>query len=483
MSDRAVRLHYIRGIQFIDMLSRAITKDYYSFKDEVEFMKACYTRSREDSLFLFDLNNIVMACSIALMGLNKEAIEKNGNNQAYGYDVKYNINMPNEFFEKMYEDFRNENIVDTPYKDWLSVSDHSEHVSLSNDFLFNVRNSLMHSEYGFHMHNEDSYNFLMCNLHNSNYTGFEGKIYIPYYLEFIKHYYSNDGYFGLVDNLYTMRSSSKTVSNETELDYHLRSLDFYRLHYENKKKTENVLEKQLHHHKITINNSNFSREKIDLSEEDIKNVKMLVRYYYGGKFYSYNSNKQNRILIQAIKYTKDCKSVFSEWIMHFYICSVGAIRGEYPGENFVSVFATKPSLLLMKSYLVLYRMQNTKFEEVDYSLIDNIGYEYDTSETHYNDFKTRLINKGINVSEEEYEKRYFCEIYRDSLAHGNIKMEFRKNANGNLTQYFVFEDIYKSRTRVIKISENELDEFLKSKAFSRENAKLKEEMIKTVSKR
>lgn len=473
MSDRAVRLHYIRGIQFIDMLSRAITRDYYSFKDEVEFMKVCYNRSREDPLFLFDLNNIVMACSVALMGLNKEAIEKNGNNQAYGYNIKYNINMPNEFFKKMYDNFRNENIVDTPYKEWLSVSKHSEHVAPSNDFLFNVRNSLMHSEYDFEMHNENSYNYLICNLHNSNYTGFEGKIYIPYYLEFIKHYYSNDGYFGLVDNLYTMRSFSKVISDEIELDYHLRNIDFYKLHYENKKNPKKILEKQLHHHKITINDSNFSREKIDLSEEDIKSVKMLVEYYYGDKFYSYKSDEQNRILIQAIKYTKDCKSVFSEWIMHFYICSVGAIRGEYPGENFVSVFATKPSLLLMKSYLVLYRMQNTKFEDVDYSLINNICYEYDSSETHYDDFKNRLINKGINVSEEEYKNRYFCEIYRDSLAHGNIKMEFRKDDKGNVEQYFVFEDIYKSRVRVIKISEKELEKFINSKAFSREFAKLK----------
>lgn len=473
MSDRAVRLHYIRGIQFVDMLLRTITKDYYSFKDEVEFFRSYYNKCREDRLFLFDLNNIIMSCSIALMGLNKEAIEKNDNSKNYGYNIKYNINMSEKFFEDMYKSFRNENIVDTPYKDWLSVSDYSEHVAPSNNFLFNVRNSLMHSEYDFEMQDENSYNYLLCNLHNSNYTGFEGQLYIPYYLEFIKHYYSNDGYFGLVDNLYTIRSSSKAVSNENELNYMLDKLEFYKLNYENSKKASNTMEKKLHHHKITVNDKNFSKEKIELTEEDIEKLKMILKYYYGDKFYTYDNEMQGRIMIQAIKYIKDCKSVFSEWVMHFYICSVGAVRGEYPGENFVSVFATKPALQLIKSYLILYRMQNAKFEDFDYGLINDINYEYDASETHYDDFKNRLINKGINLSEDEYKIRYFCEIYRDALAHGNIKMEFRKDDKDNVTQYFVFEDIYKSRVRVIKISEHELDKFINSKAFARENVKLK----------
>ena len=71
----------------------------------------------------------------------------------------------------------------------------------------------MHSEYDFEMY-EDSYNVMFCDFHNSNYTGFEGKLSIPHYLEFIKHYYSNDGYFGIVSNLYAINMPDVEIKNE-----------------------------------------------------------------------------------------------------------------------------------------------------------------------------------------------------------------------------------------------------------------------------
>ena len=139
-------------------------------------------------------------------------------------------------------------------------------------------------------------------------------------------------------------------------------------------------------------------------------------------------------------------------------------RNEYYGDQFYSLFAMKPTLLVLKSYLILYRLQNKELVnyEIDYSLVNSFKFDYDLN--YYNDFKVKLVNKGILVDEVEYMVRYFAEVFRDSLAHGNVDTFF-KNENGVINQYFKFTDKWKNRERDIVIDINELEKFLSSECF------------------
>ena len=420
---------------------------------------------------MFDLNNFIFSCSVALMGLNKESIENSDNHKEYGYKIDYNL-PSNIMLEKTYNDFKKFHNVDNPYSKWLAVTSVSPDIPSDNNYLFNVRNSLMHSEYDYEFENDESYNYINVNLHNSNYTGFEGKLYIPYYLEFMKHYYSNDAYFGILSNFYVMGESGIKPTKET-LDEYLRKTKLQKYKYENKKDSSRRWEKKLYKKNPKINDSDFEKEEVSLTEEDINKAKMLIEKYYGDDFYKYPREKQGRITFQVLKYIKDSKTVLSEWIVHYYLCAREAIKHKWPGDEFISGFASEASLLMIKSYLLLYRIQNKNFDEIDYDLMDDIDYEFDTSEPHYSDFKNKLIDKGVVVDEDEYKKRYFCEIYRNSLAHGNISVDVRRERDGSIKQYFVFEDIYKSRTRKIAITQEELKRFTNFEAFSRKEAKVK----------
>lgn len=484
MSDKGAKLHYIRGMHFVDKILNKSLQDGYDVKNEYAFFEDVSYKSRKDSLFLFDLNNFIFSCSVALMGLNKESIEESDNHKAYGYQIDYNIETTGNILEKTYNSFKRKGTIDSPYSKWLAIKSVSSNVPSTNNFLFNVRNSLMHSEYDCEFYNEEGYNYSEVNLHNSNYTGFEGSIYIPYYLEFMKHYYSNDAYFGILRDFYVMTESEIKPSKEN-IEEFLKSIKLQKYRYENKKDASRRIEKKYSKPNVKLKDSLFQKEDAPISDDELEQVKLIIEKYYGDDFFGYDKEMQSRIVFQAIKYAKDPKTVLSEWIMHYYLCTRCAMREVYPDEEFISVFAAEPSMLLVKSYLILYRMQNKYFEDVDYSLMDNIDYSYDTSESYYNDFKNKLVNKGINVSEDEYKKRYFCEIYRNSLAHGNVKIDMRKENDGSIVQYFVFEDIYGTRNRKITISQEELKRFTNFEAFSRKCATLKTVSgeSKTISRR
>ena len=82
------------------------------------------------------------------------------------------------------------------------------------------------------------------------------------------------------------------------------------------------------------------------------------------------------------------------------------------------------------------------------------------------------------MSQSEIDKRYFCEVYRDALAHGKIKVDVVKDGK-NVEQKLIFEDIYKGKRRIISIELKELMKFVNSKAFSDSEAKDKNKVNST----
>ena len=64
-------LHYKRGIYFIDKLLRYYSNDKYTSEREKSFYQGEFNRFNTIPVANFDLNNFLVICGIALIGLNK----------------------------------------------------------------------------------------------------------------------------------------------------------------------------------------------------------------------------------------------------------------------------------------------------------------------------------------------------------------------------------------------------------------------------
>jgi len=124
----------------------------------------------------------------------------------------------------------------------------------------------------------------------------------------------------------------------------------------------------------------------------------------------------------------------------------------------------EPTLLILKGYALLYRLQNKELSKtpIDYNQVENIDYKFNVDD--YNNYVNKLIDNATYIDDQDSRKRFFTEIFRDSLAHGNIDVEFKEEIDG-IKQYLIFNDKYKSRERIIKITTENLRKYLNSEAF------------------
>jgi len=475
-------LHYKRGMYYVNRLINTFPNGKYIQKNEDDFFEKQFNRFRCNEIACFDLNNFNFICVLSLMGLNKEAIEKNENYKDYKYNINYDIadvktNLKHfkgstPLLNYYLENFENVRQYTSSYDEWLSINSLNNLANYEYNYLSKVRNSLMHSEYNFDLFL--GYAPLIANIRNTDYTNFSARLFLPKFLEFSKHYFSNDGFFGLMDKLYVVRCKNDirdfdNVCDDASLLHFLENMmEVNKVNYNNDSKVKNTLEKKLFVDKrITIDRvcRDEELERLNLLPEDIDNIFNMILCSYGEEFYKLDNEIKFRIIFGAVKYRLDPKSVISSWIMHFYSYNTCSIKGLKIEDKFVTTFAMMPSLYILKSYLVLYRLQNKELAnwDIDLDLINEIDYQYDIN--YYNDYKLKLINKGVILDEEQYKKKYFCEIFRDSLAHGNLNVEFKKDDTGKIVQYLCFSDVWKSRVRKVTLSVFELDGFLSSASF------------------
>ena len=71
---------------------------------------------------------------------------------------------------------------------------------------------------------------------------------------------------------------------------------------------------------------------------------------------------------------------------------------------------------------------------------------------------------GTYIDDIDSRKRYFTNVFRNSLAHGNIDVFF-KEKEGKIEQYLKLEDKYKARVRTVSVSLNNLNKYLDSECF------------------
>lgn len=492
--DSLEKKHYKRSKYMIEKLKRTFPNYIYNQKQEQQLIQNELVRYLNVAeLANYDFINICFLISVALLGLNKESIEKNEKHTDYEYPVKYKENKVvitdsagnidelqakqmltriNNFIDSEMEKGR---IKNTSYDEWLSIK--NENLSLNYNYMFNIRNSLMHSEYCIDLFIGRP---LFAHLLNSNYTGFEATVFVPKFLEFLKHYFSNDAFFGVVDDLYLFSlEDGVNISSDHELKSYLKSqVQIFKLEYENKKKRKLfekvILDNPKVPNKKLIDKYGIKSNDVVLDDEQINQIVLNLKDYYGEKLYNMEKDKIDRIIAEAIRYELNPKSVISAWLMHFYDM-FSKISQLVPFEDdFISGFALKPTLLVLKSYNVLYRLQNKELQKYgfNYDLMYDINYSFDVNV--YNSFRDKLIEKSDYKDELDTKKKFFTEVFRNSLAHGNIDFFCVENGE-TIEKYIKFEDKYKSRIRTVSVTLNEFDEYLCSECF--ESSQLKENSI------
>ena len=520
-------LHYKRGIYIVDKLISFMSTDKKS-KGIVEASKWVYNRAhnKDCQLGVYDLNNFLLLCSITMLGLNKEHIEKTDNLNDYKYELSfptyediYEVNKLARYgndkltkeqenmlryyvsvsYNLAYPKFDKERVVNTDLDDFLCVTNIKSLPNFDYNYIFMIRNAFMHSNYSVNFH-EGRNNFYIVDLFNDNFTGFEGKLAYNNFSEFIKFYYGNNIGFGIMDSImFYLYNDYVKINNENDLDNFLNTILYRKVYIKNERLAQDkILETKIK--KILMkNNKNIPSEVLEkyadhytdfkLTNDECKKVKLLIKQNYGDSFYSLDMKVQREIIEMYATSLVDFSNFLNESIYYFFnIFRESVHNPDLPEflDGFIQkdmTYSEIPALLILKSYMILYRIQNKTFEEIDYNKIDMDYFSYSENNVYkydlYDHFKNNLKNKGILLSEDEYQKRYFCEVIRDALAHGNVGMDIQIKPNDEVVYNFVFTDDYKGKTRKIAISLENYQKFLNSEAFKVEYCKAKKESIIT----
>ena len=465
--------YYRLGIRYANKLINAAFSE--NPRKELENLIQRERTRTNKSLVWKELCYFMFGVSTILISLNKESIEESGINSSYEYDInkklKNNFDIKNIFSTKC--------IKENKYDSWLNITNCDV---MQFDFIFNVRNGLLHSEF------EPTDNIYIYNVHNSNYTNFEAEIYFPNFWEFIYFYFGNSNNLDAVSlkpqiNVIGFDKEIE-VNNENDLEKLLDSIkisNVIRNDINNKKiaKTvENKLIKNTNKEgKIFLSQDMFNSKNLTFEEKQI--LKKIIEFNKKD-FYSIKFEDQIKYICSLYNLIKNPNYSVSNWI-NYYAEILSCNVEEFNKNSSLMIFGTgldKIAPLFIKLSFVLYRLQNTNFEEINYNLLDidldNIRY-YEEGDINgispfahaYNKFK----NKDYNKTDKELKLSIFCDIIRNSISHGNIETEFDKTS-GELFVNFI--DNYKQKKRTLKLTIEELKKFLMSSAFESTKCIIKE---------
>lgn len=455
---------------------------------EEEYLKSKYNyalvKSARDSLML--------TISIALMGLNKEKLEdskkiENYENDLILLDVKdFNLKKEERDFLLNFEKIK---IRNTPFDKWLSLINSPDSDKSSIDILKRVRNGLLHSNF-----NIDTSNPLFTTTHIKTKSYYESCILNDNFNQFILAYFSNHAEIGITEKTvtYTINRDIKITDDES-LKRFLRNIII--LYYKHKNPTyngNNTLDYIMH---VTADKNVINLDKIEqeiekhnieieniipfsLKEQGIENIINNLKSM-NHNLYSLTSEQIKSLSITHIDYQLTPIKEISNLLLHYYYLILYLINNSFDintpffqGDEYARD-AFMPSLMILKSYLILYRLQNNTFDEINYN---DINFEFE--DINYTTYSKNLNDPNDNTDyiEESYYKihdnnpslddytifkKIYIEIIRNALAHGNIIPRISANCISTIE----FKDEYKGKIRSIIIDTEKLEILLNSKAF------------------
>lgn len=479
--------YYRRAYSMFNELNECY-KNGFDINRTKEFVNNCqkdFFYNKE--VYFQKINSLKLTILIALMGLNKEVIEKanifdnyKNTDQANSYAKNYNTSLINEKL--------NNKVRNTDFDSWLAIKKDSAKSNNNNKIIETIRNGLLHSNFTLDNYLADSF----TNIKIKSY--YESVIYNDIFFDFIFAYFSNVSTMGLVDQCsFVYTSYNKKIKNESELkealnEYYEMSINYHMDDYNGNNSLNQDIQRLIGKYQVSgekifklLKEKGIGDDKIKyryLTEISKKRIFATISNRYNDSFYKMDKEKQNTIISFTCERLFNSKSQIGNWLSHFYYILHRAYGGSANIDtdfllNDEYCYDPNYALSLIKGYIILYRLKNSDFDEVNYADVDIDVFNsiYPTSkhlgkDTENDYFADSIRKLGVNYPNESYIVRYkrvCCEIIRDALAHSNANI-----VDTNLGySLFEFHDFDKStgKSRILYMTFEDFNKFLDSKAF------------------
>lgn len=503
--------YYRRTYNAINKLINAY-KNGYDERNTLEFRKDLMAQALTNQTIMQEEQvGILFTATVALLGLNKESMERTGKFTTYkanSFTTRLrDMHLPKKITDKI-EQFDSQRVISTDFDNWLSILTKIDADKTNFDHLRRVRNGLLHSNFELEF---DPVELNITHIKTKSY--YEAEVLDTEFQMFVFEYFSNLEQLGLTENLITFDVSREKMNTREDLLKCLYFMTVKKYSYDNlktlKSDTPELILKESTHDfivdthefdkkiKSSNNYDNFKVTDEKLDNNTIAHVFVYIEKNYGDKFFELDVDTQTGIIATYLQYKMNPKREISNWMMHFWYLYQNLYNGEFKKEFFNGDEFGKescyPSLMILKAYLIMYRLQHQSFEEIDYSKVnfdindikvklnsDNVKVPI-TSENYFKESFDKENASGI-LSESEIWNKIVCEILRNSLAHGNIKTY---NDTYSLENLVELKDIdpKKGNVRIITMPLTMFDELLNSEAFLPKNCKTKEkDKTKTLKK-
>lgn len=442
-----------------------------------------------------EINNIMFTTIIALLGLNKEAIENTGKIIEYkknNNEVDITKIILREEEKTRLKEFNDSKTISTDFDNWLSIKINPNTDTSNIDYLRRIRNSLLHSNFYL---DEDIFNMPFTKLKTKSY--YESELFNLQFQMFVFEYFGNIEALGLTESIYTFITPKKEIKNIYDLFLFLSQTTINEISYKNIKSIgidspELTLKNSLdEEHFVNVNhfieylstNNNIEDIKWEtkkITNEHIAHIILYLEKTYGASFYQMDYSTQSGIISTHLKYELNPKMEISNWLSHFwyFYSSIKNPKFQvsfFDGDDF-GTESCYPALMILKAYLIMYRLQNNNFDELDYNKINFDINDPDIYMYSDNEDKTPVTenyflksfekekNRGIISDDNTIWMKIICDVIRNSLAHGNIRTY---TSPITLEPMIEIKDIdpKNGTTRIIVLPITKFENFLNSEAL------------------
>lgn len=509
---------------------RYYRRSYFLLKRLTETYKNGFNKSKSMEFYRNELLNyienpmisseqqdsLILTIMIALLGLNKETIEKKEKITEYKNSnlIKDLSELDlNEETQRSITEFKKLKNKNSAFNNWLSIIKSPDSDLKNSDIIRRVRNGLLHSNFEMKKNNLQT---SFTRIKTKSY--YESEIFNQNFYQFVLVHFSNVIGVGLTDEDIILDAIKMELKNSKDLKEYLEKITIIKiessiLDYDGKNTVGMQIIDSLSKNKKVINlnkikkkfNQNFGEnvniKSIDnycLVENTINNIINRIENEYKD-FYNLSNDEKFSIINSTIGYTLNSKAEISNWLLHFYqlinnLCNKNFDINDdfFDGDEYAKE-SCSISLSIIKTYLILYRLQNinygnneNKFNELNYK---NIDFNFESEDFYIwlendegdeiNNYKIFDLGENNNscLSEEETKKKILCDIIRNSLAHGNINSFYSVREGQTIIELKDVNPKDKNKVRCIQMTIKKFNDFLDSEAFLPKNCYSKENEI------
>ncbi len=456
--------------------------------------------------------SIMFTAVVALLGLNKESMERT--NKFSDYKKNHHpmnirsMSISPEARMKINE-FDRDRVISTDFDEWLSITTKIDADTTNLDHLRRVRNGILHGNFYL---DQDYPDVSFTHIKTKSY--YESEVLNDEFQLFVFEYFSNLSELGLTEQINAYNMPIVKIKTREELIRVLYSLSISSYDYDNlttlESDTPELLLKECTSESGIIDVTTFNRklhetsnhQNLNVSVRRLDNLDIAHMFIYfekefGDNFYELDAHTQSSVIASYLQYRINPKREASNWLLHFWYLYSTLYNGKFnkvffSGDEFGNE-SCYPTILILKAYLIMYRLQHPDFAEIDYSKVNFDITDFDVvlnwsniknpsdKQNYFKESFDKEKAKGLLTDDGDIWNKIVCEILRNSLAHGNIKSYRDTNTLKSMIELTDI-DQKKGGVRTIKMPLSIFEQLLNSESFTPKYCMKKSEDLKRVLK-